>query len=261
MRDIDVISTTAVTTDTATIESFAPSRHAASPGIALRWVRTRPAPVRVLLGIECAVLFGALPLAYATWGVGRVPLMPALWAAALYCSIVLYRDAGFDRSELSLARLTSIPWTRMLALFAISAACLTAAVAWFTPANLFDLPRQETGLWLAILITYPLLSVIPQELVWRTFFMHRYRDLLPSPNLRIAASAAAFGFGHIVFLHWIPVVLTAFAGAIFARTYLRDRSLWSVSAEHALYGCLMFTIGLGGYFSISQVAGTPSLLP
>ena len=44
------------------------------------------------------------------------------------------------------------------------------------------------------------------------------------------------------------VVLTAIGGWFFATTYARTRSLWLASFEHALYGQLVFTVGLGQYF-------------
>ena len=37
-------------------------------------------------------------------------------------------------------------------------------------------------------------------------------------------------------------------GWLFARRYQRTRSLLTVSVEHALYGVLIFTIGLGDLF-------------
>ena len=35
---------------------------------------------------------------------------------------------------------------------------------------------------------------------------------------------------------------------MFATTYQRYRSLALVCLEHAIYGCLIFTLGLGWYF-------------
>ena len=46
----------------------------------------------------------------------------------------------------------------------------------------------------------------------------------------------------------LAVALCVIGGWLFADTYSRTRSLWLASAEHALYGCLVFTVGLGRYF-------------
>jgi hypothetical protein len=43
-------------------------------------------------------------------------------------------------------------------------------------------------------------------------------------------------------------VLSAAAGWIFARRYQQTRSLLATSIEHALYGVLAFTVGLGDLF-------------
>jgi membrane protease YdiL (CAAX protease family) len=64
----------------------------------------------------------------------------------------------------------------------------------------------------------------------------------------VAASAFAFGYAHIIFLNWIAVAMTTFGGFLFARDYTRHRSLSLVCLEHALYGCLIFTVGLGRFF-------------
>lgn len=64
----------------------------------------------------------------------------------------------------------------------------------------------------------------------------------------ILASAAAFAFMHIVFRNPVAVVYTFAGGVLFARRYYRSGSLLVSSLEHALYGCWMFTVGLGPYF-------------
>jgi len=53
---------------------------------------------------------------------------------------------------------------------------------------------------------------------------------------------------HLIFGNLVPVILTVAGGYLFARTYLATRSLFCVCVEHALYGCFIFTIGLGHLF-------------
>jgi membrane protease YdiL (CAAX protease family) len=64
----------------------------------------------------------------------------------------------------------------------------------------------------------------------------------------ILASAVAFAFVHIIFRNPIAVSFTLVGGLLFAWRYQQTDSLFTSSLEHALYGCLMFTIGLGDYF-------------
>jgi CAAX protease family protein len=44
------------------------------------------------------------------------------------------------------------------------------------------------------------------------------------------------------------IPLAAVAGLLFASTYERSRSTLLVSIEHALYGDVVFTVGLGSLF-------------
>ena len=96
---------------------------------------------------------------------------------------------------------------------------------------------------------YPLLSVIAQELVYRTFFFHRYGRLFGDATwAAILANGALFGFGHIIFGNWIAIAGTTVIGCLLAYRYVRTRSFWAVWFEHSLYGALVFTVGLGQFF-------------
>ena len=64
----------------------------------------------------------------------------------------------------------------------------------------------------------------------------------------LIASAAAFGFLHVIFRNSLAVSLTFFGGVLFAWRYMETGSLFTSSLEHALYGCWLFTVGLGQYF-------------
>lgn len=70
----------------------------------------------------------------------------------------------------------------------------------------------------------------------------------------IVASAAAFAFLHIIFRNWLAVGLTFAGGLLFAARYAGTGSLATSSFEHALYGCWLFTIGLGQYFYHGTIA-------
>jgi membrane protease YdiL (CAAX protease family) len=198
--------------------------------------------------LELLILFGGIPAAM-KWGpLPRSPI-PILVLGAALCGWVLWRDPSFDRARLwNAAGFQSQTWAVLLSPIA-SAPLLFALVWWLARDQTFLLPRQQPALWLLILIAYPLLSVYPQELLYRAFFFHRYAAILPTPAWRIAASAAAFSFGHVFFR--VPLVampLTLIGGALFAYHYEVTGSLLAASIEHALYGDLIFTIGLGRYF-------------
>ncbi len=100
-----------------------------------------------------------------------------------------------------------------------------------------------------VLLLYPLLSVIPQELVYRTFFFHRYGPIFGRHRwVLVLTNGALFGFAHIIFNNWIAVVGSAVVGSIIAYRYWMTRSFWAAWLEHSLYGCLIFTVGLGMFF-------------
>ncbi|MFG0244007.1 MAG: type II CAAX prenyl endopeptidase Rce1 family protein [Phycisphaerales bacterium JB054] len=179
---------------------------------------------------------------------GAGVLFPALWAWAVFSLAMLLRDRSFSRRELWNAAGLRRAWWPMLVRFVVLGGLLTLAVWAVTPERLFDLPRRKPGLWLAIMVFYPLLSVYPQEVIFRAFFFHRYASPLRNPILLVMGSAIVFGWVHIVFGHWISVVLTLLGGLLFARTFARSKSVAAASVEHALYGCLIFTIGLNSYF-------------
>jgi hypothetical protein len=44
------------------------------------------------------------------------------------------------------------------------------------------------------------------------------------------------------------VVLTLVGRLALRRTYVKTRSLLATAVEHAAYGCLLFTVGLGRWF-------------
>ena len=58
----------------------------------------------------------------------------------------------------------------------------------------------------------------------------------------------AFAYMHIVFRNPWAMVLSLPAGMLFYARYRETRSLMVSSLEHALYGCFVFSIGLGVYF-------------
>jgi membrane protease YdiL (CAAX protease family) len=197
--------------------------------------------------LELLVLFAGLPLLI--WGAPfHLPKLPLLLVAALGCLLLLRRDAGFERRRLWNPQ----PAWPMAGAFLVRgvAVGLVAAllVVWLTPQTLLAFPRQRPTLWLLVMCLYPLLSAWPQELIYRVFFYHRYAHILGSPRAVAAASSLAFALLHIIFDNPLAVALTLPASLLFCHTYERTRSLLAVTIEHALYGCLIFTVGLGRYF-------------
>jgi membrane protease YdiL (CAAX protease family) len=222
-------------------------------------------PSRLLLAVEFLTLFIALPVVLFLGLASSLPPLPLLWAVAVYCLIVLLRDPNFDRRQLWNAALLRNQLPQILALFATGALIVVLLIRLYAPSLLLVLPRTHPRLWAFVILGYPIFSVVPQGLIYRAYFFHRYRGLLETglagtpigPQTRsailIVASAATFSLMHIVFHNWIALALTFPGGILFAVRYCNTRSLAVYSIEHALYGCFLFTIGLGQFFYVRVV--------
>jgi membrane protease YdiL (CAAX protease family) len=174
---------------------------------------------------------------------------------------VLLRDREFDRESLWRSTALRGHCKELLLSFAAIAVLIAVTLAWLDPEKLFWLPRHRPVLWAVVMVAYPLLSVYPQEVIYRAFFFHRYRSLFGHGRGMILASAVAFGFMHILFRNWIAVALTLAGGLAFARRYDRSRSLLLTALEHALYGQWIFTVGLGEYFFAGTLSLADAVLP
>jgi uncharacterized protein len=210
-----------------------------------------PAPVsashNLALIAEMIVLFLALPLAF-RFKLVPIPPIPALWLLAAYCLYRLLNDAAFDRKQLWNPAALPPAAPQILAIFAACALLVGAGVYFLAPRLLFNFVRRAPVFWAIVMVLYPILSVYPQGIIYRAFFFERYRGLFPNSVVLIAMSAVAFSFAHIIFRNPIAVAFTLIGGLLFAWRYAGTGSLFTSSFEHALYGCWMFTIGLGEYF-------------
>jgi membrane protease YdiL (CAAX protease family) len=207
---------------------------------------------RARLLLEVALLFIAIPLLI--YSLAPFPVLPALWLLAFCCWRLLLRDSSFDRSNLLRTESLRRDTGKVLLRFLVLALALALFVLITAPDLFFGLIRRKPLLWAMIMLLYPLLSVYPQELIYRTFFHHRYRVLFSNRQLFIVCNGLLFGFMHIVFHNWVAVLLTAAGGVLFAATYERSRSTLLVSLEHALFGCLVFTLGLGQFFYMGTIS-------
>lgn len=219
---------------------------------------------------EAALIYGGAPLLLFSGWVPMRALLPLLFLGGLICVAIMRYGADLRDDRLWNLRALLPRLKLMLLLFAGGALALTGFMAllvharevgWFPvppQVDWFILPRERPWLYAALMVGYPLVSVYPQEIIYRGFFFHRYAPAFRSQNLAVVANAVAFGWAHIIFHNPVAVVLTLAGGVFFATTYLRTRSLLAAAAEHSLYGCLLFTLGLGWYFyggSVQAIEG------
>ncbi len=205
---------------------------------------------RIRRWIELTLLYIALPLVITYLvRVKHASILLLLQPAMIAIIVFLLLDRTFSvKRELGrLPPLRLVIWISVL--FVIVASGLSEFMARFQPMEFLALPHRVPIFWLIIMVFYPLLSALPQELIYRTLFFHRFGALFGNSRwLAAAVNGALFGFAHIMFGSLVSVVLSAALGFVIAWRYSRARSFWGAWIEHALYGDLVFTVGLGRYF-------------
>lgn len=136
-------------------------------------------------------------------------------------------------------------WKRTFLHLLVIIAVTTCYVYITDKSQLFNVMLSNYKLWVFILFFYSLFSVYPQELIYRTFFFQRYQSLFKNEWLFIILNAALFSLAHIFFKNTLVMFLTFVGGILFALTFRKTKSTLLVSIEHAIYGCWLFTVGMG----------------
>ena len=217
-----------------------------SDGQAVRTVpeeRTRQA----FLVLELATLFVILPTLYMAYRPFLIHPFPVVWGFAAFCAWILKRDGRFSWRDLPGAPPGRERIKAVVRRFAFLAVPLMAYVLLFEPGRVLAFPRSSPVSWLLFVLLYPIVSVVPQGIIYRVFFFRRYRELFGSGWTMIAASAMVFSYAHIIYRNPIAIILTLLGGLFLAHTHARNDSPWLSNLEHALYGDFVFTIGLGCY--------------
>ncbi|CCQ11768.1 hypothetical protein PALB_26690 [Pseudoalteromonas luteoviolacea B = ATCC 29581] len=197
---------------------------------------------------ELVLVFFGLPiLAYYFKSQLQNWLLPALIILMVICGFLLLTDPHFKRFRLTTLGTFSAVKKRLFTFFFIGALFSGMLYGLINQENWFAMPRQSTQDWLMLLLFYPILSVLPQELIFRSYFFHRYKRIIPSKALRILLSATTFALAHCVYDNVIAISLSFFGGLLFAYTYAHSRSLLVCVLEHSLWGLWIFTLGLGVY--------------
>ena len=219
-----------------------------------------PAPAasrssRLRLLAEFVILFVGVPVAMAAF-FGQYSLFAVVWLLAGVAAVLLWRTPGWSFRRL-LAGPVIGEWRLILAFSVLTAlACLAFTFA-LVPERFLELPTHRFGLWLMIMIAYPIASALPQELIFRSLFFERYAALFPSMGLMIAANGVAFGFGHLFYMNPVTITMTAIGGAAMGWAYLRHRSMLLAWVLHSLAGQMIFTCGLGVFFYHGAIGSAP----
>ena len=197
----------------------------------------------LVLKLEFIIIYFILPIVLVIANIKYLFFL-ILILVSIYAFFTLKKDKEFNLKSL----LHKIYWKQVLILNIIFAVNIYLYTFIFYPELLFSLPKKNLALLIMIIIFYPVVSVAPQELIYRVFFCQRYKKILGHNygNI-ILINTFVFAFGHIIFLNLTALIFTAIASPIFLIVYLRY-SFATCLFLHALSGLLVFIFGLGKFF-------------
>lgn len=182
------------------------------------------------------ILFGLLP---------KESIMIVLWLVSLYAYMIL-RRAGIKVFVLDFE---AKDFHSVLHRFLIIAIAMAGFILLYEPDSFLALIKAKPLLWLTVILLYPFLSALIQEILFRSFFFYRYEKLFKGHLfLFVFTNALLFSYVHIVFENWVAILFTFCGGILFAQTYLKTRSTLLAAIEHSLYGNTLYTLGFGHYF-------------
>ncbi|MBK1668715.1 hypothetical protein CKO28_11815 [Rhodovibrio sodomensis] len=204
-------------------------------------------PGRGRRSVEALLLFVAAPLVHVTL-FDVLGVFAPLAAVTTVGVLLLAITPGWRWRELiDLASLRG-HGRLILGFTALAAAVIFALVFALIPQRVLGLPRYMPQTWALVMVFYPLVSVLGQELLFRPLFFRRYGDLFTGPVTLVIANAGAFSLTHAFYQNWVALTLTFLGGLVFAEAYRRTRSFPLVFLLHTFAGQLIFTSGLGVYF-------------
>lgn len=206
---------------------------------------------RLRLATEFLGLFVAAPLTLA-FTLPATAMFPGLFALTAVGVALLWLTPGFAWRDLTRGW-NRIDW-RVVGLFALATAVAAAAVvAALAPWAAFRLLVSNPAMMAVIALFYPLLSVLPQEIVFRPLFFRRYGEILPPLQPAIALNAALFSLAHLMYWSWVVSAMTFAGGLVFAWAYEARRNFPMAFVLHAIGGVIIFAMGLGVFFFSGNV--------
>ncbi|WP_271113920.1 CPBP family intramembrane glutamic endopeptidase [Paracoccus aerodenitrificans] len=200
---------------------------------------------RARLAVEFALLFIAIPVAIALFLPPR-QMFEALFIFSLLGLALLWWTGGFNWRDF-LRGWRRFDWKLFLGFSAVTLTASVLVLYITQPEAMFSFLRRNPAFLLVIWALYPLLSALPQELIFRVLFFHRYGRLFTGPGQAVLANAAIFSLAHLMYWNWIVAIFTFAGGVAFAVGYLRRGFLWAWSL-HAIAGNILFAVGMGVYF-------------
>jgi len=213
-------------------------------------------PVRRRHGslLRLGEFFGLYVLAPVVMAVFIPPglLFPVLFGVTAVGIVLLHVTEGFHWHDL-LRGMDALRLPLVLGFGALTAV-IGGLVVWvLVPEQRFGLLDHSPALFLLIAVLYPLLSALPQEIVYRALFFGRYGAFLPSGRIGLILNAALFSLAHLMYWSWVVALMSFAGGIVFAWAYERRRSFVLAVVLHSLAGVILFALGLGVFFYSGNV--------
>ena len=195
------------------------------------------------LKFELFFIYLFLPL-FILFFQSKILIFTLLYLVFIFTFLKLGKDKSFKSKTLT----KKINWRICFIFFLVFLIFGYLYVLFYDPTLLFSFPKNNFWLWIIVMIIYPFFSVIPQEIIYRVYFYHRYKNLF-SDNLLLLTllNLFFFSFAHIVFNNPHAILITAIASPIFSYLYIKE-SFFTCVLVHSLGGQIIFTLGLGKFF-------------
>lgn len=192
---------------------------------------------------EFFLIFIVLPVSFAL----NYPFILKAVLAVSGFFYVIYILLKIEHKQFKVASHLNWPsfWKHVFLKLCVIAALTISYVLLTSKSELFRVFYEKPKLWVVILFAYAMFSVYPQEIIYRTLYFQRYAPLIKSKSLLIFINAIVFSLAHIFYRNPLVMLITFLGGILFALTYDKTRSTLLVSIEHAIYGCWLFTVGMG----------------
>ena len=204
------------------------------------------------LRLEFFLFFLVAPLIVAVALPPRM-MFPALFTVTGVGLVLLFITPGFRLTLLGRGLL------RMSSTLILLTAVVTLGVGYIIlsvtrPEALWLIVSRNPELMAMIALGYPLVSALPQEVVFRALFFERYAAILPRTLTgQIVLNAAVFSWAHIMYWSWIVAALTFAGGILFAWSYRIRGNFPEAVVTHSIAGVMLFLVGMGVYFYSGNV--------
>ena len=204
-----------------------------------------PRATRIQRWIEFTVFFIGAPLMMALF-LPRGGLFPALAIFTVAGLALIWWTGDFDWREL-VRGWSRIRWGHIAAFGLFVGATGFLIMAATRPGFVPNTSPERLRFLIMLWALYPLLSALPQELIFRALYFHRYAPLMGGERAARLVNAAIFSLAHLMYWSLVVAVMTFVGGWIFAKLY-QTRGFPAAWVAHAIAGNMLFTVGMGAYF-------------